>query len=213
MQRWKVFWSVWLSLSLKASIQNLPRNHSLSQCATHLDTHTRFWELWTCLVYCVGWRHAPWLLYWPLCWNVAAARFVTWQPVGQGCDYETFSSVLGGEKLMRPWYSPDDSCLYHAVPGTARLWRPHNETQEATQWDTGGQHVCCQNSHLLPPLGRSLTGCFLGWLARSLQWARSGHKLLGSFAEPGEWYNCTLRVKLKLSQAGYYPTCNPRQGK
>lgn len=32
-------------------------------------------------MYCVGWSHAPWLLYWRLCWNVAAAGVVNWQIV------------------------------------------------------------------------------------------------------------------------------------
>lgn len=58
--------------------------------------------------------------------NVAVARVVSWQ----GCDYETFFPVLGGEKLTRPWYSPD-SRLHHAAPGTARLGRLHNEAQDA----------------------------------------------------------------------------------
>lgn len=52
--------------------------------------------------------------------NVVVARAVSWQLVGQGCDYETFFPVLGGEKLMRPWYSPD-SCLHHAAPAQQGL--------------------------------------------------------------------------------------------
>lgn len=33
---------------------------------------------------------------------------------------------------MRPWYSLDDSCLYHTAPGTAWLGKLHNEAQDAS---------------------------------------------------------------------------------
>lgn len=88
-----------------------------------------------------------------LCWNVRAARAVCWQLVGQGCDYETFFSVLGGEKLimLTRRFLSKPHCSWHS-----KAWK-------ATQWGTRCLHICCQNSHPLPPLGRSLAGWFLGW--------------------------------------------------
>lgn len=126
--------------------------------------------LWTRSVYYVDRRHAAWLF----CWS-----FVLKCGCSKSCEStSTGARLWPWDVLPYPgsWETDDSSVLarwFLSIPPCS--W--HSKALQAIQWGTRCRGVCCPGSHPLPPLGRrSLASWLLGWLARSLQWTRSGHE-------------------------------------
>lgn len=130
--RYIVNWSLgmlqWVVWRLMHDWKVNTSNRNYNSCLPTSSQHSVF-SVWTCLVYCVSWRHAAWLFYWSLVLKCGCSKSCELAAIGTRLWLWELCPILGAKRLITSLYSLSDSCLYCLAPGTARLCRPYNEAQ------------------------------------------------------------------------------------